>query len=130
MSFLRKLFRRGDTDDEGEDAPIHLDQEQRRRQLLRLEKALDQLTNQMRTCESMDNPAWRVRVNEYARLAGDAMSLRRGEVTREGVLDLVFEIRPLFTGAPPPRKEHLVPLQEAVMAAAEELRELSPSERG
>ena len=130
MSFLRKLFRRGDTDDEGEDAPIHLDQEQRRRQLLRLEKALDQLTNQMRTCESMDNPAWRVRVNEYARLAGDAMSLRRGEVTREGVLDLVFEIRPLFSGTPPAGLEHLVPLQDAVLAAAEELRVLSPSERG
>ncbi len=56
--------------------------------------------------------------------------LRRGEITREGVLDLVFEIRPLFTGAPPARKEHLVPLQAAVLAAAEELRELSPSERG
>ena len=129
MSFLRKIFKR-DADDDGEDAPVHLDQEQRKRQLLRLEKALDQLANEMRTAESMDNPGWRVRVNEYARLAGEAMTLRRGEVTREGVLDLVFEIRPLFAGAPPTGLEHLVPLQDAVLAAAEELRVLAPTERG
>lgn len=129
MNFLRKLFKRG-ADEEGEDAPIHLDQELRQRQLLRLEKALDQLTEAMRSCESLDNPGWRVRVNEYNRLAGDAMTLRRGEITREGVLDLVFEIRPLFHGSAPTGMEHLVPLQEAVLAAAEELRVLSPSERG
>ena len=40
MKFLRKLFGR-DQEDEGEDAPIQLDQELRSRQLLRLEKALD-----------------------------------------------------------------------------------------
>ena len=129
MKFLRKLFGR-DQDDEAEDVPIQLDQELRSRQLLTLEKALDALANEMRGCESLDNLGWRVRVNEYSRLAGEAMTLRRGEITREGVLDLVFEIRPLFTGAPPARKEHLVPLQAAVMAAAEDLRELSPSERG
>lgn len=129
VSFLRKLFKRGG-DDEGDEVPIHLDQEARQRQLLRLEKALDQLVTAMRSCESLDNPGWRVRVNEYTRLAGEAMTLRRGEVTREGVLDLVFEIRPLFHGAAPAGMEQLVPLQEAVVAAAEELRVLSPSERG
>jgi hypothetical protein len=129
VKFLRKLFGR-DQDDEAEDVPIQLDQELRSRQLLQLEKALDKLANEMRGCESLNNLGWRVRVNEYSRLAGEAMTLRRGEITREGVLDLVFEIRPLFTGAPPPGKEHLVPLQEVVLAAAEELRELSPSERG
>lgn len=129
MKFLRKLFGR-DQDDEAEYVPIQLDQELRSRQLLQLEKALDKLANEMRGCESLNNLGWRVRVNEYSRLAGEAMTLRRGEITREGVLDLVFEIRPLFTGAPPPGKEHLVPLQEVVLAAAEELRELSPSERG
>lgn len=129
MGFLRKLFKR-DEDDEGEDAPIHLDQELRKRQLLRLEKALDALANEMRSCESLDNPGWRVRVNEYARLAGDAMTLRRGEVTREGVLDLVFEVRPLFTRSAPDGMEQLVPLQDAVLAAAEDLRTLTPGERG
>jgi hypothetical protein len=129
VKFLRKLFGR-DQEDETEDVPIQLDQELRRRQLLTLEKALDALANEMRGCESLDNLGWRVRVNEYSRLAGEAMMLRRGEISREGVLDLVFEIRPLFTVAPPARNEHLLPLQAAVMAAAEDLRELSPSERG
>lgn len=129
MSFLRKLFKRGEND-EGEDVPIHLDQELRQRQLLRLEKALDQLANEMRNLESLDNPGWRVRVNEYNRLAGEAMTLRRGEITREGVLDLVFEIRPLFGAAAPAGMEQLMPLQDAVLAAAEELRVLLPAERG
>jgi len=129
VKFLRKLFGR-DQEDEAEDIPIQLDQELRGRQLLRLEKALDELANEMRTCESVHNPGWRVRVNEYSRLAGEAMTLRRAEITREGVLDLVFEIRPLFNGAAPAGKEKLLPLQEAVLAATEELRELSPSERG
>lgn len=129
MGFFSKLFKR-DQDDEGQDDPIHLDQELRKRQLLRLEKALDQLANEMRLCMSTDNPGWRVRVNEYARLAGEAMTLRRGEVTREGVLDLVFEVRPLYTGPAPAGQEHLIPLQDAVLAAAEELRVLAPSERG
>ncbi len=129
MNFLRKLFGRG-TEDDVEEIPIHLDQEQRGRQLLQLEKSLDQLSREMRTSESLDNPGWRLRVNEYSRLAGEAMTLRRGEITREGVLDLVFEIRPLFTGTPPAGMEHLVPLQEAVLAAAEQLRVLSPTERG
>ena len=57
------------------------------------------------------------------------MSLRRGELTREAVLDLVFEIRPVFSGATG-RSGAPSPLQDEVLAAAEDLRELSPSERG
>jgi hypothetical protein len=78
----------------------------------------------------MNDPAWRERVNEYSRLAGDAMNLRRGELTRENVLDLVFEIRPLFTGPIPDGMEKCGPLQDEVMAAAEDLRELLPGEKG
>lgn len=134
MGLLSKLFGRGrDNDDDSDDGPdtvIQLDQELRKGQLLRLEQALDGMAKQMRVCASTDNPGWRVRVNEYSRLAGDAMMLRRGEVTREGVLDLVFEVRPLFTGAPPAGQEDLAPLQDAMIAAAEELRVLTPSERG
>ncbi len=130
MKFLRKLLGRDTDDDTGEDVEIRLDQDARRQQLLQLEQSLDQLSREMRTCESLDNPGWRLRVNEYNRLAGDAMLLRRGEITREGVLDLVFEIRPLFTGPAPAGMEHLVPLQESVLATAEQLRVLSPAERG
>lgn len=126
MGILSKLFGKHD-DDEG--APIVLDAERRKPQLLRLEKALDALAAAMRDNSTMDNPGWRGRVNEYSRLAGEAMQLRRGDLTREAVLDLVFEIRPVFSGPIPDGMENLQPLQAEVMAAAEDLRELLPSER-
>jgi hypothetical protein len=126
VSFLRKWFGR----EEPEDVPVTLDAEIRKKQLLRLERALDALAAEMRTDHTTNDPAWRERVNEYSRLAGDAMNLRRGELTRENVLDLVFEIRPLFTGPIPDGMEKCGPLQDEVMAAAEDLRELLPGEKG
>lgn len=72
----------------------------------------------------MAHPGERVR---QARRRG--VLVRRTEVTWEAVLDLVFEVRPLFNGDPPRGKEQLLPLQEEVLAAAEELRVLRPSER-
>jgi hypothetical protein len=83
----------------------------------------------MRDVQDVDNPGWRGRINEYNRLAGDAMVMRKGTPTREGVLDLVFEVRPVFTGAPPPGLATLAPLQEEVLAAAEDLRALRPGEK-
>jgi hypothetical protein len=131
MSFLGKLFGRGGDEDEDVDVavPITLDVERRRTQLLRLEQALDALASQMREAQTVDNPGWRGRVNEYGRVAGEAMMVRNGVPTREQVLDLVFEIRPVFSGPVPPGLESLVPLQEEVLAAAEDLRELLPHER-
>jgi hypothetical protein len=126
MSFLRKLFSR----EEPEDAPITLDVDRRRPQLLRLEKALDALAAEMRTGHTTDDPGWRSRINEYSRLAGQAMSERKGTPTREGCLDLVFEIRPVFTGPIPAGMESIGPLQDEVMAAATDLRELLPGEKG
>ena len=128
MGFLDKLLGRGRDDDDAE-VPIALDVDRRRTQLVRLEQALDALSAQMRDAQSVDNPGWRARVNEYSRLAGEAMSIRRGEPTREQILDLVFEVRPAFTGPVPPGLEGLVPLQDEVLAAAEDLRELLPHER-
>ena len=75
MSFLRKLFGR----EEPEDVPVNLDVGRRKEQLLRLERALDALAAEMRADHTTNDPAWRERVNEYSRLAGDAMNLRRGE---------------------------------------------------
>jgi hypothetical protein len=57
------------------------------------------------------------------------MIVRKGVPTREQILDLVFEIRPVFSGAVPAGLESLVPLQDEVLAAAEDLRELLPHER-
>lgn len=129
MGLLDKLFRRQSDDDGGEDAVITLDLEARRPQLLRLEQGLDALSRAMRDVQTVDNPGWRGRINEYSRLAGDAMVMRKGTPTREGVLDLVFEVRPVFTGPPPAELEVLVPLQDEVLAAAEELRTLRPGEK-
>jgi hypothetical protein len=126
VSFFRKLFKQ----DEPEDAPITLDVDRRRAQLLRLEKALDALAAEMRADHTTDDPGWRNRVNEYSRLAGEAMNERKGTPTREGCLDLVFEIRPVFTGPIPPGMEAIGPLQDEVMAAAADLRELLPGEKG
>ena len=126
MSFLKKLFGR---EDEADETVITLDLDRRRPQLLRLEKSLDALAGQMRSARTTDDPGWRGRVNEYSRLAGDAMTLRRGTPTRDEVLDLCFEIRPVFTGVVPPGMETLGPLQEEVLAAAADLRELLPGEK-
>jgi hypothetical protein len=125
VSFLRKLFGR----EEPEDVPVSLDVDRRKEQLLRLEKALDALASEMRADHTTSDPAWRERVNEYSRLAGDAMTMRRGTPTREAVLDLVFEVRPLFTGPIPDGMERCGPLQDEVMAAAADLRELLPGEK-
>ena len=127
MSFLRKLFSKAE--EPGVDRPITIDVERRRPQLARLEKALDALAREMRLEQTMDNPGWRGRVNEYSRLAGEAMELRRGTPTRESLLDLAFEVRPCFTGPIPEGMEAIGPLQEEVMAAANDLRELLPGER-
>jgi hypothetical protein len=127
VSFLRKLF--GKAEEPREDRPITIDVERRRPQLARLEKALDALAREMRLEQTMDNPGWRGRVNEYSRLAGEAMELRRGTPTRESLLDLAFEVRPCFTGPIPEGMEAIGPLQEEVMAAANDLRELLPGER-
>ena len=126
MSFLKRLFGR---DDEDEDVPITLDLDRRRPQLLRLEKALDALAKEMRADHTTDDPGWRGRVNEYSRLAGDAMTLRKGTPTRDEVLDLVFEVRPCFTGQLPAGMEKIGPLQDEVMAAAADLRQLLPGEK-
>ena len=127
MSFLRKLFGKGDEPEE--DRPITIDVERRKAQLARLEKALDALAKEMRLEQTMDNPGWRGRVNEYSRLAGEAMELRRGTPTRDGLLDLAFEVRPCFTGPIPDGMEAIGPLQDEVMAAANDLHELLPGER-
>jgi hypothetical protein len=126
VSFLRKWFGR----EEPEDVPVTLDLGRRKEQLLRLERALDALASEMRADHTTSDPAWRERVNEYSRLAGDPLTLQRGELTRESVLDLVFEVRPLFTGPIPDGMEKCGPLQDEVMAAANDLRELLPGEKG
>jgi hypothetical protein len=130
MGLLGKLFGRKDDDDEGTGPTITLDLERRRPQLLRLEQSLDVLARTMRDGHTAHDPGWRGRINEYNQLAGEAMTLRRGTPTREDLLDLVFSIRPVFSGPIPPGMEAIGPLQDEVMAAANDMRDLLPGERG
>lgn len=132
MGFLQKLFGKfGKNEESGEDLPITLDVEKRKAQLLRLEKALDALVASMREDPAqLANPGWKARVDEYGRLAGEAMMQRGKPLTREGLLDLVFEVRPVFSGAVPEGMERIAPLQDEVMAAADDLRDVLPGERG
>lgn len=127
MSFLNKLFG-GRKVEEIDDAPITLDVERRRPQLIRLEEALDALAHAMREQQTMANPGWRARVNEYSRLAGETAEQKRTP-SREGLLDIIFSIRPVFTGVIPEGMEALAALQDEVLAAANDLRELLPGER-
>jgi hypothetical protein len=127
VNFLSKLF--GSRQQEAEDRPIDLDLAARRDQLARLEQALSDLVAVMREVQSMDNPGWRGRVNEYNRLAGEAMTQRQGTPTRESLLDLAFEIRPVFSGEIPAGLERLGPLQDKLLIAAAALSEVLPGER-
>jgi hypothetical protein len=129
MGLLSKLLGRDKADDADTAVEIILDLDKRRPQLLRLEQALDALSRKMREDHTTHDPGWRGRVNEYSRLAGEAMMLRQTAPTRDQLLDLVFEIRPVFNGAIPEGMEDLGPLQDEVMAAANQMRELLPGEK-
>ncbi len=127
MGLLDRLFRRNE--ESGEDLPITLDLEERRRQLHTLEKALDALANAMREHPALaHNPGWQARTAEYGRLAGEAMMLRKREPTREELLDLAFEVRPVFKDVPA-GLEALGGLQDAAMRSAESLVTVLPGER-
>ncbi|HEY6739298.1 MAG TPA: hypothetical protein VI076_10655 [Actinopolymorphaceae bacterium] len=127
MSWLRRLLP-GRT---AEPAPtITLDIEARTAQLEELERQLDRLVEVMRAnTERMANPGWRERVAEYKRISGQAYTLRRGGFTREQLLDLAFEVRPVMSGELPSDVEAVRPLQDELMAAADALRTVLPQER-
>src|SRR5580765_3936409 len=127
MNFLRRLL--GRSEESAPDKPVTLDLDARREQLLTLEQAVDALTARMREQERlMSNPGWRGRVAEYDRVAGAATMLRKGTPTREGLLDISFEVRPLFNGPAPEGLSDLIALQEPMLAAAKALQELLPGE--
>ncbi|MVA76251.1 hypothetical protein GC722_09465 [Auraticoccus sp. F435] len=127
MGLFSRWF--GRDQDSGEDLPITLDVEARRQQLLQLETSLDALANAMREHPQLaSNPGWQARTAEYGRLAGEAMMLRKGQPDRESLLDLAFEVRPVFKEVPP-GLEGLVGLQDAAMRAAESLVTVLPGER-
>ena len=128
MSWLRKVF--GGGDDLAPAGPVTLDVERRREQLVALERVLDELVEVMKANEQrMSNPAWRERMAEYRRLSGDSYRLRAGGFTREQILDLAFEIRPVFAGELPADVRVVQPLQAELLDAATALHDVLPGER-
>lgn len=129
MGLLSKLFK-GKNEDSGPDLEVALDVETRRTQLATLVTTLDTLSQRMRERDSlMENPGWRARVAEYDRIASEASLLRGSTLSRETLLDLAFQVRPVFTGTPPDGMTDLVELQDTAMAATNALVELMPGER-
>jgi hypothetical protein len=128
VSWLRKVF--GGKDDLAPSAPLDLDVEQRKEQLLRLEDVLDRLVGVMKANETrMANPAWKERMAEYRRLSGESYRLRAGGFTREQLLDLAFEIRPVFGGELPEDVRAVEPLQTELLEAAAAIQGVLPGER-
>ncbi|HEY8454942.1 MAG TPA: hypothetical protein VIL34_05075 [Actinopolymorphaceae bacterium] len=128
MGWLRRLF--GGGDDLAPAAPVVLDVEARKEQLQDLERTLDQLVEVMKANEQRrDNPAWRERIAEYRRLSGESYKLRAGTFTREQLVDLAFEIRPVFGGELPHDLREIEPLQKELVEKAEKLQVVLPSER-
>ncbi|MGH3489117.1 MAG: hypothetical protein ACRDP8_14555 [Actinopolymorphaceae bacterium] len=128
MSFLRRIFR--GKDDLAPAGTVHLDVDERKAQLVELERVLDKLVEVMKANDQrMSNPGWRERMAEYRRLSGESYRLRAGSFTREQILDLAFEIRPVFTGELPEDVRVVEPLQAELMAAATALQGVLPGER-
>lgn len=130
MGILKRLF--GRDEESGPDLPITIDVDRRRSQLGELEQALDALVAGMKEDKQrLANPGWSSRVAEYGRLAGEAMILRQSVPTREALLDLSFQVRPVFSDdAVPDGMEHLRPLQDRVVELSHALGEVLPGERG
>jgi len=128
VSWLRKVFGGGD---DMASAPVTLDIEQRKEQLRVLEDVLDRLVAVMKANDQrMANPGWRERMAEYRRLSGDSYKLRASPtLTREEILDLAFEVRPVFTGELPEDVRVVQPLQEELLTAAAALQDVLPGER-
>jgi hypothetical protein len=128
VSFLRRIF--GGKDDLAPAGPVDLDIDQRKAQLLELERVLDKLVEVMKANDQrMSNPAWRERMAEYRRLSGESYRLRAGSFTREQILDLAFEIRPVFSGELPEDVRVVQPLQAQLLEAAAALQDVLPGER-
>lgn len=126
MGLLDRLRARGG----GSDPTVVLDLDARRQQLADLEQSLDALTALIRGRDDLiANPGWRARISEYDLVASEAMQLRQGTPTREAILDLAFEVRPVIKGEVPAGLEQVAAEQGRALAAANALVDLLPGER-
>jgi hypothetical protein len=108
------------------------DRDARREQLDELEDALRALARAMADVPGrMENPGWRGRVEDYQWAAMETYHVSQREFSRGDVLDLINQIRPLFSPnavAPPAEYLPFEAQQNRLLAAVQALRLPVPSE--
>jgi hypothetical protein len=131
MGLLDRLRgRRGDDESAVTEPPF--DRDARREQLNELENALRMLARAMAEVPGrMDNPGWRGRVEDYQWAAMETFQLSQRDFRRADVLDLINQIRPLYSPnavAPPAEYLPFEAQQSRLLAAIQALRLPVPSE--
>ena len=109
-----------------------IDRAARGEQLDELENALRALARAMADVpERMNNPGWRGRVEDYQWAAMETYQLSQREFRRADVLDLINQIRPLYSPnavAPPAEYLPFEAQQNRLLAAIQALRLPVPTE--
>jgi len=131
MGLLDRLRgRRADEESAAVEPPF--DRAARREQLDELEDALRELARAMADVPGrMDNPGWRGRVQDYQWAAMETYHVSQREFGRTDVLDLINQIRPLYSPnavAPPAEYLPFEAQQNRLLAAIQALRLPVPSE--
>jgi hypothetical protein len=131
MGLLDRLrARRGDDASSVAEPPF--DRAARREQLDELEDALRLLARAMAEVPGrMENPGWRGRVEDYQWAAMEAYQMSQRDFGRADVLDLINQIRPLYSPnavAPPVEYLPFEAQQNRLLAAIQVLRLSLPSE--
>ncbi|HET9126766.1 MAG TPA: hypothetical protein VFN73_01680 [Propionibacteriaceae bacterium] len=88
-------------------------------QLMQLEGAVLDVLAEMDTLPARLNPRWQAQAQEFSRVVASSRNLRAGDYDWQQLMDVAFEVRPVVKGAAVPEgMEHLVELQERMMAIA------------
>jgi len=88
-------------------------------QLMQLEAAVLDLLGEMETLPAWMNPRWQAQAQEFSRVVSGSRDLRAGQYDWQELMDVAFEVRPVVKGgAAPAGMEHLVELQDRMMAIA------------
>jgi hypothetical protein len=131
MGLLDRLRGRR-ADDTGGVVEPPIDRAVRREQLDELENALRALARAMADVpDRMNNPGWRGRVEDYRWAAMETYHLSQREFLRADVLDLINQIRPLYSPdavAPPAEYLPFEAQQGRLLAAIQALRLPVPTE--
>ncbi len=126
MGILDKLLGRGGSS--AQPREIGLDRAVRRSQMMQLEGALLDLADAISDSSAARNPGWAAIALEYSRTARGLKVLRAREFSRSEMIDLSFEVRPVFKGDPAEGMEQIGRLQDRAMMIARKINEPLPQE--